>query len=1171
MALLDGAEEYHVFFYSETRSNERGEPDRVWFRFPVQPEDRARSELIRTLGVGECCLPADTYTVVMYAARRDQDGEKQVGDSFVIHSFVYERPVLETCELKKIKLDAFWYAHQNAVRLSAYSAEAEFTKAGMPSLCTLTDVYTDRNLVYALTEGPKAGRTYYAAIEISSKDYGTDFTVDPARITMDWLVTDKSGETAVELRWDHMQKYSFGCRVIFSMTFPVKNRAEVTAVRLQDAYVEPRAGDYRIVLNEEPEILVSPALSRAYSFSSLVQDIHNTRPPEHDPMGGEQYYFRMRVSATSADDFIDCSKLTAEQCEISLAGYHVAFVLAEQDGVWFSARIWQPPISGTVSILHPTEEVFVSDRLDLSTFHIPEPYKIQWQYCAPSGEDFMDIPGASANYYKVKHDQANGKIRVVITADGYEGRIISDDLDILPQTELKGSLTFYGSAYVRSEIKATRDGTLNELYYRVPEGSFRYRWQISPDGVGDWTDIPNAEDEGYTPVFADYLKYIRVFVTVTGYQGAVISPPVQVLRMSNDKTPAKPELTTAAPYTSVTVTNANTTQEYLLTYSDDTPENWAGARFVSEDGPLTLPCESGRVAYVYTRFRGKESTEPGSVVLRSMLLVGESTSLKGISLDKEKLVVVQGGAFELNLVTDPADYDDWTGRTVTWTVEGGGVRLMESAAGLKQVPLGEPVTNRTVYVFGTKQVYETTITVTMKYGAYTYSASCKAEVSDSSGKFKVHQLNFGNEGILQPGYVMAIGFTPSPANGQYGTLSFEQTDGPESNVSITDQGNHTVLVSVPEDTPQGHYEYRVKTDGEDTSIPSVLRFFVTRSSAVVTLDANNGKDEQFRYLQGIGSAFILPELPGDFTYPSGKVFAGWELGSVGDSFIVTEDVVIRALWEEHEHRLREIPSEAPSCTEDGHREGYVCESCGRIFDDPWGNTELSMYEVIIPALGHDWSEWTDAEPSEGLPQGTKIRTCSRCGALESQRPDEPKPLSPFTDVQPGAYYEQPVAWAAAHDPQITAGTSNTTFSPNDTCTRAQVVTFLWRANGQPEPTRTSNPFTDVPADAYYYKAVLWAVEHGVTAGTSETTFSPNQGCTRGQVVTFLWRAAGQPEPKTTENPFADVKEGAYYYKAVLWAVENKITAGLSAASFGPDKTCTRGQIVTFLYRSDHLK
>ena len=176
-------------------------------------------------------------------------------------------------------------------------------------------------------------------------------------------------------------------------------------------------------------------------------------------------------------------------------------------------------------------------------------------------------------------------------------------------------------------------------------------------------------------------------------------------------------------------------------------------------------------------------------------------------------------------------------------------------------------------------------------------------------------------------------------------------------------------------------------------------------------------------------------------------------------------------------------------------------------------------------------------------------------------------INPFVDVKDSAYYYNAVLWAVNHDPQITNGTNATHFSPDSTCTRAQVVTFLWRANGCPEPVGKDNPFTDVKPDAYYYKAVLWAVENGITTGTSSTTFSPNSGCTRGQVVTFLWRASGQSEPKNSDNPFNDVRPDAYYYRAVLWAVENEVTNGTSADKFSPNATCTRAQIVTFLYRA----
>ena len=162
----------------------------------------------------------------------------------------------------------------------------------------------------------------------------------------------------------------------------------------------------------------------------------------------------------------------------------------------------------------------------------------------------------------------------------------------------------------------------------------------------------------------------------------------------------------------------------------------------------------------------------------------------------------------------------------------------------------------------------------------------------------------------------------------------------------------------------------------------------------------------------------------------------------------------------------------------------------------------------------------------------------------------------------GDWAHDAIDWAVVTG--ITNGTGATTFSPNQGCTRGQVVTFLWRAAGSPEPSKTDNPFKDVKEGAFYYKAVLWAVENGITNGTGATTFSPNETCTRAQIVTFLWRYKGSPEPKNNVSPFTDVTGG--YYKAVLWAVENKVTNGTSADKFDPSDTCTRAQIVTFLYR-----
>ena len=172
----------------------------------------------------------------------------------------------------------------------------------------------------------------------------------------------------------------------------------------------------------------------------------------------------------------------------------------------------------------------------------------------------------------------------------------------------------------------------------------------------------------------------------------------------------------------------------------------------------------------------------------------------------------------------------------------------------------------------------------------------------------------------------------------------------------------------------------------------------------------------------------------------------------------------------------------------------------------------------------------------------------------------------FVDVPADQYYAEAVVWAVEEG--ITTGTSPTTFSPNSPCTRAQVVTFLWRAEGQPAPTTTENPFSDVVEGTYYYDAVLWAVENGITTGTSATTFAPDSTISRAQAVTFLWRNAGGPAADDeAENPFTDVAADAYFADAVLWAVETGVTTGTSATTFSPDSSCIRAQIVTFLHRA----
>ena len=305
---------------------------------------------------------------------------------------------------------------------------------------------------------------------------------------------------------------------------------------------------------------------------------------------------------------------------------------------------------------------------------------------------------------------------------------------------------------------------------------------------------------------------------------------------------------------------------------------------------------------------------------------------------------------------------------------------------------------------------------------------------------------------------------------------------------------------------------------------------------------------------------------------------------------------------EHVHHYIEIKT-APTCTEVGYSV-FTC-SCGRSYKGD-----------EVPALGHDFQDGVctrcgaedpdyvdpitakaalqamittaeEIDTSKYTDDSVAFFDSRLVGAKAALNSDKAsvminnlaaldaaiqalvaKPVDPFRfdDVKDDkSFYFDPVYWAV--EQKITKGTSEKLFSPGESCTRAQVVTFLWRAAGEPEPTETVNPFQDVKADAYYSKAVLWAVEKGITKGTSADAFSPEATCTRAQIVTFLYRADGTPEVSRKSRPFTDVDPAQYYADAVAWAVENGVTTGKSPETFAPNATCTRAEVVTFLYRA----
>ena len=311
----------------------------------------------------------------------------------------------------------------------------------------------------------------------------------------------------------------------------------------------------------------------------------------------------------------------------------------------------------------------------------------------------------------------------------------------------------------------------------------------------------------------------------------------------------------------------------------------------------------------------------------------------------------------------------------------------------------------------------------------------------------------------------------------------------------------------------------------------------------------------------------LPQLP-KATHSGRYSFDGWYTAASGGTMITT-DTVFHKNDTVYAHWTYTGSSGGSSSGRTYHTIKASSDSNGSISPSERVSVRHGRDQsfTITPDKGYEIAKVLVDGKSVGAVESYTFKNVTKNHTIEAifmKINDNKSMPDTFMDVPKGSYYEKAVDWAVKNG--ITAGTGDNYFMPDGICTRAQAVTFLWRVAGSPTPKTEVMPFEDVPEGSYYYEAVLWAAENEITVGTSATTFSPELTCSRAHIVSFLWRAAGYPSAGTV-NPFTDVPENAYYINAMLWAVKQEITVGTTPSTFSPDEGCTRAQIVTFLYRA----
>ncbi len=806
------------------------------------------------------------------------------------------------------------------------------------------------------------------------------------------------------------------------------------------------------------------------------------------------------------------------------------------------------------------------------------------------------------------------------------------------------------------------------------EATKSYQWQRSTDSGSTWKNIEGATSGKYTPVEADMGENVRIRVKITanGYLGEIVGAAVKVSKADNNNYPEVIQLEAVKNgenYTGFKITNFDSDCEYV--YSTTSTPDWSKNQISSA---TVTGLTSNTTYYVFARFKETNTHTAGSIVSKNSIMLYDYVPLDRVLLEGYgsygKIYIKQGESVTLKLSTDPSNVNYWNKITFKERGTATGCITVDNAEIAASGENAASFSDHTIKITGVSEgratliasypsatesfygtwdvvVYDDPADALRFENVYTYKditlsvndtaelptelptllpegsgykpewrivkvgsgaaysesdenitlengkiKPIKAHTGSASTRLELVAVNGTTVKSLSPSSVFNVTVTKAP------TIALTGVTVAPTKVNLDLNANKTCQLSAVKEpvNAKGTLNWESSNTGVATVDGTGKVTAKAQGTAIITVSCGDKKatctvtvDHTHDYT---GQSWVYMD-PGTHTMTC----------TAGDNtkyephnwqWVVDTHATSTTAGKKHEecpdcHAKRSentvIPATGGGSSSGGGSTGGGGGAGVTTYAITVQNSKNAAVTASHNSAAKDTAVTLTVTPDKGYVLDTltvldskdkAVKLTQKNGKYTFTMPSgkvmvtaafkaaAPASENPFTDVPSGAYYEDAVIWAVKKG--ITSGTSATTFDPDGSCTRAQAVTFLWRAAGSPEPKSATMPFTDVPAGSYFEKAVLWAVENRITKGTSDTTFSPDASCTRAQIVTFLWRAGGSPAV-SGNSAFSDVAADAYYAAAVAWAEKNGVTGGIGGGLFGSDNTCTRAQIVTFLHRA----